>query len=279
MTLRRKIAILVVGLLLVSPVHTLPVELSLEGKQMRGGMMVGRTQPGTRVEQDGRAVRVSPEGIFLIAFGRDHPLESRLKLVYPDGTLEQRTLAVADREYQIQRIDGLPKRKVTPQKRDLQRIRKESAMIRKARQRNDSRTDFLSGWAWPATGPISGVYGSQRVLNGQPRRPHFGVDIAAPVGTPVRAPADGLVTLVHPDMFFSGVTLVLDHGHNLSSSFLHLNKALVKEGERVKRGDVIAEIGKSGRVTGAHLDWRMNYQTERIDPQLLVPPMPQAPAR
>ena len=150
-------------------------------------------------------------------------------------------------------------------------------MIRKARQRDDPRTDFLSGWMWPVSGPISGVYGSQRVLNGEPRRPHYGVDIAAPVGTPVRAPADGLVTLSHPDMFFSGVTLVLDHGHNLSSSFLHLNKSLVKTGDRVKRGDVIAEVGKSGRVTGAHLDWRMNYQAERIDPELLVPPMPEAP--
>lgn len=276
---RGKIRVLLIGLILLSSVQTLYAELSLEGVQMRGGLMVGRTQPGTRVEKDDKVLRVSPEGLFLIAFGRDHPLESKLKLVYPDGVLEQRTLAVADREYRIQRIDGLPKRKVTPQKRDLKRIREESAMIRKARRRDDPRTDFLSGWIWPATGPISGVYGSQRVLNGQPRRPHYGVDIAAPVGTPVRAPADGLVTLAHPGMFFSGVTLVLDHGHNLSSSFLHLNKSLVKEGERVKRGDVIAEIGNSGRVTGAHLDWRMNYQGERIDPQLLVPPMPQASSR
>jgi murein DD-endopeptidase MepM/ murein hydrolase activator NlpD len=271
----KEILVVLLGLVMLSSAQALWADLSLDGRQMRGGLMTGRTLPGTRVEQDGKAVRVSPDGLFLIAFGRDYPLETRLKLVYPDGRVEQRTLALADREYQIQRIDGLPDRKVTPQQRDLERIRKESAMIGKARLRDDPRVDFLSGWIWPATGSISGVYGSQRVLNGQPRRPHFGVDIAAPVGTPVRAPADGLVTLAHPDMFYSGATLVLDHGHNLSSSFLHLDKILVKVGDRVQRGDVIAEVGKSGRVTGAHLDWRMNYHAQRIDPQLLVPPMPE----
>lgn len=277
--LRRKNgSMLVFGLLLSAVVQSSGAGLELTGHQVRGGLMTGKAEPGSRVEQDGKSVRVSPEGVFLIAFGRDHPRVSRLKLVYPDGSVEQRTLAVGDREYRIQRIDGLPQSKVTPRKKqDLERIREESAAIGKARRRDDPRTDFLSGWAWPVVGPISGVYGSQRILNGQPRRPHFGVDIAVPVGTPVRAPADGLVTLAHPDMFFSGATLLLDHGHNLSSSFLHLNKILVKVGDRVRRGDLIAQVGNTGRVTGAHLDWRMNYQTERIDPQLLVPPMPGSP--
>ena len=123
-------------------------------------------------------------------------------------------------------------------------------------------------------GPISGVYGSQRILNGEPRQPHFGVDVAGPVGTPVKAPADGVVTLAHPDMYFSGATLIMDHGHGLSSTFLHLEKILVQEGQRVKQGEVVALMGKSGRVTGPHLDWRMNWRDERIDPTLLVPPMP-----
>jgi murein DD-endopeptidase MepM/ murein hydrolase activator NlpD len=117
------------------------------------------------------------------------------------------------------------------------------------------------------------VYGSQRILNGEPRRPHFGIDIATPTGTPVKAPADGVVTMVHPDMFFSGGTLILDHGHRLSSSFLHLSKIVVKEGDEVRQGDIIAEVGATGRVTGAHLDWRMNWGKERVDPSLLVPPM------
>ena len=126
---------------------------------------------------------------------------------------------------------------------------------------------------WPAKGRISGVYGSQRILNGEPRRPHYGVDVAAPVGTLVHAPADGLVTLANEDMFFSGGTLILDHGHALSSSFLHLSAILVKEGQRVRQGDPIAKIGATGRATGPHLDWRMNLGRDRLDPQLLVGPM------
>ncbi len=193
---------------------------------------------------------------------------------FPDGNRDERTLDIVLREYDIQRIEGLPKRMVTPTKKDLERIRAEAARARKARQLDSPRTDFLTGFAWPAKGRISGIYGSQRILNGQPRRPHFGVDVAAPVGTPVYAPADGVVTMVHPDMYFSGGTLIVDHGHGLSSSFLHLSRILVNEGQAVKRGDLVAEIGATGRVTGAHLDWRMNLFTTRIDPQLLVEPMP-----
>ncbi len=179
-------------------------------------------------------------------------------------------MKIAKRDYRIQRIDGLPPRKVTPKAEDLKRIRQETALVKAARRRDDPRTDFMRGFIWPAKGRVSGVYGSQRILNGQPRRPHFGVDVAGPVGTPVVAPADGVVTLVHPDMFFSGGTLVIDHGHGLSSSFLHLSEVLVKEGQRVKQGELIARIGATGRVTGAHLDWRMNLFDTRIDPQLLV---------
>jgi len=249
-------------------------ELSLPGPMTQGGMLIGQVGAGARVEVEGTDVRVSEQGIFLMGFGRDHPAESRLTVFYPDGRSETRNLVVRSREYQIQRIDGLPKRKVTPKKMDYDRIRKDSAAVKQARERDDARTGFLSGWIWPVEGPISGVYGSQRILNGKPRRPHFGVDIAMPVGTPVKAPADGLVTLAHPDMFYSGATLIIDHGHKLSSSFLHLHRILVKVGDRVRQGEVIAEVGKSGRVTGAHLDWRMNLRQARIDPQLLVEPMP-----
>ena len=147
-------------------------------------------------------------------------------------------------------------------------------MAREARKLDAERTDFLTGFIWPAKGRISGVYGSQRILNGQPRRPHFGVDVAAPVGTEVRAPADGVVTMVHSDMFYSGGTMILDHGHGLSSSFLHLHRILVKKGQRIRQGDLIAEIGATGRVTGPHLDWRINLFAKRLDPQLLVSEMP-----
>ncbi len=242
---------------------------------IQGGLIQGLTAPGARVEHDGEPVRVSSKGEFLIGFGRDASALSRLVVVLEDGERLEQELQVRSREYRIQRIDGLPPSKVTPSEEHLARIRKESAMVKEARRRDDARTDFLRGFQWPATGRISGVYGSQRVLNGKPRTPHFGVDVAAPVGTPVRAPADGVVTLVHPDMYFSGGTLILDHGHGLSSSFLHLSRILVTQGQKLRQGEVIAEVGATGRVTGAHLDWRMNLFKRRLDPSLLVGPIPE----
>lgn len=247
--------------------------LSLDGEPVQGALLIGRTDPGTAVKVDGIPVRVSDKGVFLVGFGRDAPPQARVDAVFPDGTRELREIHVAKRDYDIQRIDGLPPRKVSPSKKDLIRIRKEYALVRAARARNDARQDFLAGFEWPLKGRISGVYGSQRILNGEPRRPHYGVDIAAAVGTIVRAPAPGIVTLAHGDMFFSGGTLIIDHGHGLSSTFMHLNAVLVKVGDRIRQGDVIAEVGATGRVTGAHLDWRMNLGGNRLDPQLLVPPM------
>ena len=143
-------------------------------------------------------------------------------------------------------------------------------MVATARQHRDNQAYYSQGFAWPAKGRISGVYGSQRVLNGEPRRPHFGLDIAAPEGTNVFAPADGLITLTHPDMYFSGGTIILDHGQGLSSTFLHLSKILVEAGTFVKQGDLIARIGATGRASGPHLDWRMNWLDRRVDPQPLM---------
>lgn len=247
----------------------------LKGEFIQGGLVIGNTQPGSKVYFDNKLIKLSPTGDFIIGFNRDEPTTVPLKIKFPDGKVESRQLDVVKREYQIQRIDGLPPSKVTPRKPEvLERIRREGAAAATARLRDDERLDFLENFIWPTTGPISGVYGSQRILNGNPRRPHFGVDIAAPVGSKVVAPAAGLISLANPDMFFSGGTLILDHGHGLSSTFLHLSKILVKDGTYVKQGDLIAEVGKTGRVTGAHLDWRMNLFKRRVDPQLLVPEMP-----
>ena len=231
------------------------------------------------IELEGQAVRVSKNGDFVIGFDRDANQQLMLLVTFPDRSLERRVLQIKKRKYSIQRINGLPKKKVTPAKKHLERIRREAEKIRRARQRDDARTDFLGGFRWPVIGPISGVYGSQRILNGQPRQPHYGVDIAMPVGTAVLAPAPGLVTFVQNNMYFSGATLVIDHGHGLSSTFLHLSKIMVKLGQRVTKGQRIARVGASGRVTGAHLDWRMNWLKNRIDPQLLVEPMPKQTRR
>jgi murein DD-endopeptidase MepM/ murein hydrolase activator NlpD len=243
---------------------------------VQGGLLVARTAPGAAVTVDGRTVRVSPDGVFLVGFTRDAAPETRIVVTSPAGRRLERRVEVGRRTYRIQRIDGLPPRKVSPRPEDLERIRAEADLIRVARARDDARADFLSGFVWPVVGRVSGVYGSQRILNGEPRQPHFGVDIAVPEGTPVHAPAPGVVTLVHPDMFFSGVTLIVDHGHGLSSAFLHLARILVREGQHVEQGQDIAEVGATGRVTGAHLDWRVNLFDARIDPALLAGRMPEA---
>ena len=247
---------------------------TLDGAFQQGGLLQGRAPAGSVVSIDGHSVRVSPIGLFLLGFDRDAPPTATLTIRYPDGSQEQRTLAIQQRQYDIQRIDGLPPKKVTPSAEHLARIERERKLVKTARSRDDARMDFVPGFSWPLVGRISGVYGSQRILNGNPRQPHFGVDVAAPVGTRVVAPAGGIVTLAHPDMYFSGGTLIIDHGHGLSSAFLHLHKILVAKGQRVERGQEIAEVGATGRVTGPHLDWRINLFDTRIDPQLAVGPMP-----
>jgi len=247
--------------------------LKLEGNLIQGGLVIGKVDPTTSVSYQGKALRISPEGVFVIGFDRDAPLQAVLELRYANGAVRHHHVTIARRAYDIQRINGLPPDLVEPKTEDLERIRREAAMVNRARQRNKPRTDFARGFIWPVTGKITGVYGSQRILNNKPRRPHYGLDISVPIGTPVKAPADGVASLVHPGMFLSGGTLIIDHGHGISSSFLHLNKILVRKGQAVNQGEVIALVGATGRVTGAHLDWRMNWLDNRIDPALLVPPM------
>ena len=249
--------------------------LELRGECIQGGLIFGLTQPGNQIFLDDTEVMVSGEGKFLIGFGRDETGERLLRVKGGPGDEELVTLTVAPREYNIERVDGLPPKTVTPDPAAAKRIAEEAAMVFSARSRRDSRTDYAPGFIWPARGRISGVYGSQRILNGEPRRPHFGLDIAAPAGSPVYAPAAGIVTLIHPDMYFSGGTLILDHGQGLSSTFLHLSKILVETGTTVQQGDLIAEIGSTGRASGPHLDWRMNWLNRRVDPQLLMKGTPQ----
>ena len=254
--------------LLTAPLSALAVQL--DGGIVQGGIVFGKAAPGSSVRLDGREIMVSEAGDFVIGFGRDETGERMLEVRAPDGAAESIALPVAKREYNIERVDGLPPKTVTPDPESLERIRREAAMVREARARRDDRTDYAGGFAWPASGRLSGFYGSQRILNGEPRRPHFGVDVAAPTGSPVHAPAGGVVTMAHPDLYYSGGTVVLDHGQGLSSSFLHMSRLHVETGEVVKQGDLIGEIGATGRASGPHLDWRMNWLDKRVDPQLLV---------
>lgn len=253
-----------------------PPPLSLTGETAQGGLLFGRTAPGARVQVDGRPVRVSSSGAFLVGFGREQIDPVTVSVTGEDGLILSRTLDIRPRVYSIQRVDGLPGSRVTPPPELSERIAREAARISLARSHDDKRADFESGFIWPLQGPITGVYGSQRILNGEPRQPHYGVDIAAPSGTPVVAPADAVVSLVEPDMYFSGGTLLMDHGHGLSSTFIHLSKILVQPGQQVKQGQVVAEVGATGRASGPHLDWRMNLFETRLDPALVVGPMPES---
>jgi murein DD-endopeptidase MepM/ murein hydrolase activator NlpD len=241
----------------------------LNGNFTQGGLVFGQVHPGSAVSINGHSVRVSEKGEFILGFGRDYPKTANLTITKLDSSELQQTLQIAQREYKIQHINGLSKAQVNPDEKTLLRIKKESESIARARNLDEERMDFKNGFIWPVKGPITGVFGSQRVLNGEPRQPHYGLDVAAPIGTPVVAPAAGVVSYAE-DMYFSGGTLVLDHGYRLSSSFLHLEKILVKVGDRVQQGEKIALVGASGRVTGAHLDWRMNWYEQRIDPALLM---------
>ena len=250
-------------------------QLSLDGPLIQGGLVTGVTEPGADVRFAGRAVRVSAAGVFLIGFGRDDRGPFELVVRHPGGTVTSRNLAVEARDYDIQRIDGLPQNMVSPDAETLDRIQREGAMIAAVRAGDTAEPLFASGFVWPAIGPISGVYGSQRILNGEPRRPHFGVDVAGPIGTPVIAPADGVVALAEIDLFYTGGTVMLDHGHGLTSVYSHLSEVTVSLGQRVAQGEPIGRIGATGRVTGAHLDWRVNLFKTRLDPALLVGPMPE----
>jgi len=248
--------------------------LILTGPLKQGGLLVGKVKEGAAVQYQDQLLPMTPDGRFIIGLDRDASKKIVLTVINENNEYEYHDLNITARDYVILRIEGVAKQYVSPDPVQVKRSRKEAAMVRLARKQQRSQQDFLKGFIWPANGPITGVFGSQRVYNGEPRRPHYGLDVAGPVGSPVIAPAAGLVTLAEPDLFFSGGTLIIDHGHGLSSTFLHLSKLLVATGDNVAQGEDIAEIGATGRVTGPHLDWRMNWTdgkiSVRIDPELLV---------
>lgn len=251
----------------------------LVGEPQQGGLVWGRVEPGHTVTLDGHKVSKTPQGVFVLGFGRDAKATQTLAVLGLNSC--QRELHVSSRKYNISRVEGVPQRTVTPPPEQLERIAREREWVRSAKAKRYERPDWLmavqEGLSWPATGRISGVYGSQRFYNGTPGSPHYGVDVAVPTGHPVKAPGPGIVTLAEPDLFYSGGTVILDHGYGLSSSFLHMSEVLVRLGDELKAGDLIGKVGTTGRATGPHLDWRMSWGGERIDPQLLVPPMPKTP--
>lgn len=244
--------------------------ITLAGTLSQGGLIMGSAPPGTRIQIDDKEIFTTPDGIFVYGFNRTHGPEATLSFTALDGTIHSRTLPIEQRTYQVQHIDGLPPKKVTPPEEVLARIRDDAERVWITRDKRTDTPYFAGEWIWPSDGIITGVYGSQRVLNGTPRNPHYGIDIAAPEGTPVIAPRDGVISFVDPDLYYSGGTVILDHGLGVSSTFLHLSRIDVAVGDKLVRGDQIGQVGSTGRSTGPHLDWRINWFQERLDPAFLV---------
>ncbi len=274
MMLSRRALMVLMPLLAGLGVARRAAAIEVDGRFTQGGLVFGRAAAGSRVSLDAESIRVAADGRFLVGFGRDHPPQSTLTITRGMGQQENHKLAIAQRPYDIQRIDGLPQEKVEPDPEALKRIAAEQERLNAARARYTSLPHAFEAFDWPAIGPISGVYGSQRILNGQPRRPHFGVDVSAPAGTPLKAPAGGIISLADADLFFTGGTVMIDHGHGLSSIFAHMQSVSAKEGDRVAKADVVGTVGATGRVSGPHLHWGMYLFNTPLDPQLLVPPMP-----
>lgn len=244
----------------------------LPGRVSQGDLVLGRTAPGSQVAYGERSLRVDAQGRFVFGVGRDETGPVRLTVLHADGRMETIEVPVQPRQWKIERVDGVPQSTVTPSPEIAARIAREQAEVSAARERDDARSDFAAGFRWPVTGRVSGVYGSQRIYNGEPRSPHSGLDVAAPSGTPLRAPAPGVITFAKPDLYLTGGTVLIDHGHGVSSNFLHLSRIDVKVGERVDQGQVIGLVGATGRATGPHMHWGMNWFGVRVDPQALLDP-------
>jgi hypothetical protein len=242
---------------------------SIPGEVAQGCAVFGRTAPGGRVRLGGREVRVGDDGVFVFGVGRDQRDPLALQVTLPDGTTRTHQVTVQPRDWRIERVDGVPQATVDPPPAIAARIAREQAAVAAARARDDARADFAAGFDWPTRGRISGVYGSQRIYNGSPRSPHSGLDVAAGTGTPLKAPAAGIVAFADPDLYLTGGTVLIDHGHGLSSVFLHLSRIDVKIGQRVERGDVFGAVGATGRATGPHMHWGLNWFDVRLDPALL----------
>jgi murein DD-endopeptidase MepM/ murein hydrolase activator NlpD len=242
----------------------------VQGQWRQGELLLGKTDPQAEVRFDGRPLRVSPEGWFAFGFDRDAQGEATLSVQLPGRPPVVEKHAVAPTAWKVQRINGLPQAEVNPPPAALPRIAAETKLIKAAEARDTAIADFARGFIWPVKGRISGVFGSQRILNGTPKQPHYGMDIAVPIGTPVRAPAGGVVSLAQRDLYFTGGTLIIDHGHGVSSILVHLSRLLVHEGDTVKQGQVVARSGMTGRATGPHLHWGIYWLQAHVDPRSVV---------
>ncbi|RUO60283.1 M23 family metallopeptidase [Pseudidiomarina insulisalsae] len=244
--------------------------IELRGARTAGALVVGKTQPGAEVLLNGKALKVSASGVVVFGFARDAKGEQQLTVTLPDGSEHAQIIELAPRQYKIDRVEGVPQRTVTPDPEQVARARKEAQAVWQARQTMTDELHFLTPVVEPAQGRISGVYGSQRIFNGEPRNPHFGLDVAAPTGTPVKVVWPGTVVFADSDLFYSGGTIIVDHGFGVTTTYIHLSSVDVSVGQQLQQGQRIGAIGATGRATGPHLDWRVNWGNVRLDPALVL---------
>ena len=244
--------------------------VEFDGKFIQGHFIIGKTDPNSKIKIDKKQVKVSKDGYFAFGLDRDRKYDVVIT-IEKDGIKEKITKRVQKRIYDIQRIDGLEEKKVTPPEEVYERIKKENKLIAKARAIETDLDFFKDKFIIPVDDAIiTGVYGSQRILNGKPKWPHYGLDFAQEEGAPVKAMLNGTVTLAEPDLYYSGGTLIFDHGHGISTLYMHMNKVFVKKGQKVKQGDIIGNVGSTGRATGPHLDVRLNWFDIRLDPATVL---------
>ena len=244
--------------------------LPICGNLVQGGLVWGKAEAGTRLSLNGVPVQVGESGHFVFGFGRDEGPTARLTISREDGVNEDKVLQIEKRSFDIEHVDGLPPKTVTPPPEWRERRKKETSSVRAARAYLTDDLHWVDGFAPPAKGRFSGFYGSQRILNGQPRSPHYGLDIAGPTGTPIYAPAAGIVRLAVPDFLLEGGIVIIDHGYGVTSTLFHMNSVDVEEGAIIAQGDQIGTIGATGRANGPHVDWRVNWKNVRLDPYLLI---------
>jgi len=243
--------------------------VEFKGKFLQGHFIVGLTDPSAKIIIGKKEVKVSKEGYFVFGIDRDRKFDLTITKII-DGKKDKITKKVLKRKYNIQRIDGLEESKVTPPESVYKRIKEENNKIGKARAINSDLPFFKNQFIMPVEGIISGVYGSQRILNGKPKWPHYGIDIAAKQGTMIKSSGSGIVTMAEDDLYYTGGTIIMDHGHGISTIYSHLENVMVSVGDKINQGDIIGTVGSTGRSTGPHLDFRVNWFQTRLDPMSLL---------
>jgi murein DD-endopeptidase MepM/ murein hydrolase activator NlpD len=243
--------------------------IEFKGKFTQGHFIVGKTEPTSKIIIDNKNIKVSKDGYFVFGLDRDRKYDVVIN-IKNSNTSKKIVKKVLKRKYNIQRIDGLDEKKVTPPEEVYKRIKEENNRIGKARAINSDLDFFKDKFIMPVKGIISGVYGSQRILNGKPKWPHYGIDIAAKKGTKIKSSANGVVTMAEGDLYYTGGTVIMDHGHGISTIYSHLENVMVKVGDEINQGDIIGTVGSTGRSTGPHLDFRINWFQTRLDPMSVL---------